>query len=124
MREVADMSDLEAKSYLIPMLAMARSMFHFEFCYSCIFGGQIRLLQILNQRPGKTIPMHEVDSFWAIHQEQTKPVLSLWTADQYLTYLFQNGLIERIDDALKLTTKGIEFVLWMTLYGRPLDRPW
>ena len=124
MREVADMSDLEAKSYLIPMLAMARSMFNFEFCYSCIFGGQIRLLQMLNQRPGKTIQMSEVYSYWTIHQEQVKPVLSLWTADQYLSYLFQNGLVERIDDALKLTVKGAEFVLWMTQYGRPLDKPW
>lgn len=124
MREVADMSDLEAKSYLIPMLAMARSMFNFEFCYSCIFGGQIRLLQMLNQRPGRAIAMNEVYSYWNIHQEQTKPVLNLWTADQYLSYLFQNGLVERMDDTLRLTTKGAEFVLWMTQYGRPLDRPW
>ena len=123
-KEVSEMTDSEAKTYLIPMLAMARSMFEFENCYSCIFGGQIRLLQIINQRPGKSLSMQEVYSYWTTHQEQTKPVLNLWTADQYLNYLIQKGLLFRGADAIQLTTKGTEFVLWLTHYGRPLDRPW
>lgn len=122
--EVADMSDAEAKSYLIPMLALSRSMWTFEFCYSNIFGGQIRLLHILNQRIGKSVSVQEINTFWAAHQEQTKPVLDLWTADQYLSYLIQNGLIEKQDELITLTRKGAEFILWLTHFGRPLDRPW
>jgi hypothetical protein len=124
LREVSDMSDTEAKSYLIPCLAMSRSMYVFEFCYSNIFGGQIRLLHILNQRIGKSVSTQEINYFWAAHQEQTKPVLDLWSADQYLSYLLQNGLIEKTEDLVKLTIKGAEFVLWLTHFGRPLDKPW
>jgi hypothetical protein len=122
--EVSGMTDSEAKTYLIPRLAMARSMYVFENCYSCIFGGQIRLLQIINQRPGKSLTMQEVYSFWLALQEQQKPVLNLWSGDQYLNYLIQNGLVLRGADAVELTTKGTEFVLWLTQYGRPLERPY
>jgi len=124
LHEVAEMSDTEAKSYLITMLAFCRAMWSFEFCYANIFGGQIRLLQMLNQRIGRSIHMQEVNTIWATHQEQVKPVLDLWSAEQYLSYLSQNGLVEISADTVKLTIKGAEFVLWLTHFGRPLEKPW
>lgn len=122
--EIAGMSDSQAKEYLIPMLAFTRAIWIFENCYSCIFGGQIRLLQALNQRYGRSMPMLEVTGYWLAHQEQLKPILNLWNADQYLQYLISNGLINRTIDSIQLTVKGGEFLLWLVNYSRPLDRPW
>lgn len=122
--ETAGMSDSQAKEYLIPMLAICRSLWTFENCYSCIFGGQIKLLQTLNQRHGRSMPMLEVNGYWITHQDQVKPILNLWTVDQYLQYLISNGLITRTIDSIQLTVKGGEFLLWLVNYSRPLDRPW
>lgn len=122
--EIAGMSESQAKEYLIPMLAISRSIWVFENCYSCIYGGQIRLLQMLNQRHGRSMPIFEVNSYWAAHQEQQRPVLNLWTVDQYLHYLIFNGLIIRTIESIQLTVKGNEFLLWLINYSRPLDRPW
>jgi hypothetical protein len=121
-REIQGMTDADAKSYLVPMLAISRAMWVFESCYANIYGGQIRLLLILNQRPGKAVSNVEVVNYWTSHQEQMKPYLNLWTADQYLNYLVQNGLVTKLVDSIALTTKGVEFVLWLTQYGRSLDR--
>ncbi|NWA41108.1 hypothetical protein HX871_18855 [Pseudomonas reactans] len=122
--EIAGMSDDEAKEYLIPMLAISRSLWVFENCYACIFGGQIRLLQMLNQQPGRSMSILGVNSYWLHHQAQVKPILDLWTSEQYLQYLTNNGLIARSIDSIQLTVKGAEFLLWLVNYSRPVDRPW
>ena len=121
--EIDGMADEKAKHYLAERLAFTRSLWIFENCYSCIFGGQIRLLQIINQRVGRTISLSEVNYYWISHQEQVKPTLNLWTAEGYLHYLVANGLVTKTPDSVTMTNKGSEFLLWLVNYGRPLDRP-
>lgn len=121
--EIAGMPDDKARGYLADSLALTRSLWVFENCYGCIFGGQIRLLQIMNQRPARTITFQEINYYWVAHQEQVKPTLDLWNAEGYLQYLVTNGLVVRTGETLTMTNKGAEFLLWLVHYGRPLDRP-
>ena len=122
--ETAGMSDAQAKEYLTSMLSFSRVTNMFENCYSMIFGGQLKLLQLLNQRPGWSISLSELNSIWASHQNQIKPLLDLWTTDQYLQYLINHGLIVRVADSIQMTTKGSEFLIWLVSYSRPLERPY
>ncbi|MNJ38261.1 hypothetical protein D3C77_331040 [compost metagenome] len=122
--EISGMDDGEAKEYLIPRLALSRTYWIFESIYAQIFGGQIKFLQILNQRPGKSISQAEIYSYWALHKEQVKPVLDSWSSEQYLLYLSQNGLVFQDAAGARLTNKGVEFLLWLTHLGKPQERPW
>lgn len=124
MLDISGLGDADAKNYLLNSLAFARCMLEFESCYSLIFGGQIRILQILNQRIGQVLSVQDGNMYWATHQAQHKPVLDLWSADQYLYYLTVRGLVIKEPNLIRLSTKGAEFVLWLTHFGRPLDKPW
>ncbi|MGQ7814623.1 hypothetical protein ACUTAH_02920 [Metapseudomonas furukawaii] len=122
--EVSDLSDPEAKDYLRKWLAFTRVMWDFENIYTNIFGGQIKYLQILNDRVGMGLSIEEARGIWEAHQTQQKPHLDNWTFEQYLNFLKVRTLIEEIDGRIHIHVRGKDFLLWMTQYSRTFDRAW
>lgn len=121
--EVAGKSESEALEYILPRYAIYRALFDFEECYSQIFGGQLKLLQIMNQRGLGGISLAELDNLWALHQAQTKPVFDEWNLAAYLNYIRFKGLVIDVGPNVILSIRGKEFVSWLTQYGKPLDKP-
>lgn len=101
-----------------------RMVYVFENIYSFIFGGQLSLLWMLNQLGDNGMSMTEVEREWLAYKERFKPSLDTWEIGPFLQFLYLNELAKERDGVLKVTTKGREFLVWMTKTGRPSVRPW
>ncbi|SIR97627.1 hypothetical protein [Pseudomonas putida] len=117
-------SDSDAVEMLIHDDASWRVLWCFENIYSYIFGGQIKLLEMLNQRAVVGVPLSEVKREWDAHKELNKPQLDQLDMDGYIEFLIVKELIVRSDADLKITITGKEFLIWMTRFGRSADRLW
>ena len=101
-----------------------RVLWYFENVYSYIFGGQIKLLELLNQRGAVGAPLDEIQREWEAHKELHKPQLDQLDMDGYIKFLLAKDLILKTDVDLKITPTGKEFLMWMTKFGRSSDRLW
>ena len=124
--ELATISNDERFEKMRLNLAFWRAMYFFENTYSIIFGGQIKLLKLLNERGDVGVGTVELDRLWADHQESLKPAIESWTLIGYLSFLFSRDLIviNESTKVISITTRGTEFMLWLTRFGRSEERPW
>lgn len=123
-KQVEGKDPAEVQQFLIRDNAGWRVLCYFENIYSNIFGGQIQLLQLLNQLAVTGLSMAEAGREWAAYKERFKPSLDEWDMDGFLAFLVAKDLIVKTDDSLQITPTGNEFLTWMTKYGRSTARPW
>ena len=106
----------EASSVLIHQLAVTQYLHWFERVYRIILGNQIHLLKLINEQSSKTIIKR-----WAVeyfgHIQNSFEDLSSWTSDDYLYFLFAEGLIIEEADGLLITVKGNDFLTTMARFG-------
>jgi hypothetical protein len=114
----------EVQQFLIRDNAGWRVLCYFENIYAYIFGGQIQLLQLLNQLGATGLSMAEVSREWAAYKDRFKPNLDEWDMDGFLAFLVAKDLIVKADDSIRITPTGNEFLTWMTKFGRSTARPW
>lgn len=123
-KEVDGKSDADAVQYLLANSAGWRVLCYFEGTYSYIYGGQIKLLQLLNTRGVIGVSLAETEREWEAHKERFKPAMDEWQMQPYLDFLVAKDLIVIVDEKLRITFTGNEFLTWMTKYGRSDDRLW
>ena len=114
----------DVQQFLIRDNAGWRVLCYFENIYAYIFGGQIQLLQLLNQLGVTGLSMADAGREWDAYKDRFKPNLDEWDLDGFLAFLVAKELIVKIDDSLRITPTGNEFLTWMTKYGRSTSRPW
>jgi len=122
--ELQGQTDAEAKEYLMHMYAYVRVNFEFENIYSNIFGGQIRLLSIMNQRFPGGMPVSEVVSYWPEHQATWRPTFDSWTPERYMSFLYARLLCVNQGENVVITNKGREFLVWIVRCGRESNKIW
>ncbi|VVO20333.1 hypothetical protein PS712_04182 [Pseudomonas fluorescens] len=123
-KDIEGKSDADALQHLIGDDAGWRVLWYFETIYSYIYGGQIRLLQLLNQRGTMGMTLAEVEAEWEEHKSRNKPTMDKWEMQPYLDFLKSRELILLEGDTLKITFTGNEFLTWMAKYGRSDNRLW
>lgn len=100
-------------------------MWYFENIYSAIFGGQIQLLQLLNERSPGGLPNDLIQREWSEYIERFKPNLDTWELSNFLGFLQVKDLIVQDEGGVKITEYGREFLVWLTKQGRATAaRPW
>lgn len=122
--EVAGKNQDEQLKYLIGVDAGWRVLWLFENTYSYILGGQIQLLQLLNERRITGLSNSEAEVEWAAYKERFKPHLDEWQPEPFISFLIARELIVQGDGVLNIAPRGSEFLVWMTKYGRSPSRPW
>jgi hypothetical protein len=104
---------------LIRHLATARVLLVAERIYRTIFGSQIFLLKLLNEAPGKTLPVERVKAHFDAVKEAFPKVFEGWKIDTYLNFLISWELIRRDGDTYAITEYGSEFLTWMVAMALP-----
>ena len=122
--EILNKAPQEQIQYLVATDAGWRVLWLFENTYSFIFGGQIQLLQLLNQRGAAGLPSAEALQEWNAYKERFKPNLDEWQMKPFIDFLVGRELVTRTDDALFIAPRGNEFLTWMVKNGRSSNRPW
>lgn len=122
--EIGGLGPDEKVVYLKERLAFIRVLFDFETIYGSIYGGQLELLNYLNQRPLGFVSRQEVEGLWNAHRAKFNGQLDHWTFEGYLNYLPVNNLLSSGPVGYSITVKGKEFLIWMIQMGRPFQKPW
>lgn len=123
-KQVEGKDQAEALQFLVGDDAGWRVLSYFENIYSYIFGGQIQLLQLLNQRGTFGLPLVEAEREWEAYKERFKPNLDELEMDTFLGFLITKELIIKTEGAIIITLTGNEFLQWMAKFGRSTNRPW
>lgn len=122
--EILNKTQAEQIQYLVVTDANWRVLWLFENTYAVIFGGQIQLLQLLNQRGVAGLPIAEATREWEAYKERFKPSLNEWEMEPFINFLVVRELITRTNEALYIAPRGNEFLTWMVKNGRAPNRPW
>lgn len=122
--EIAGKELSEQLKYLVCTDAGWRVLLLFENTYSYIFGGQIQLLQLLNERRFTGLSNSDAEAEWAAYKERFKPYLDEWQPEPFINFLIARELIYKTDSALGISPRGSEFLVWMAKSGRSSSRPW
>jgi hypothetical protein len=123
-KQIEGKSDQDALSFLLSDDVGWRVLWYFENIYSFIFGGQIKFLELLNQRGVTGVSLAEAKREWEVHKENNKPHMDEWEMQPYLNFLIVKELIVIDDEEIKITITGKEFLIWMTKNGRSPNRLW
>ncbi|MHC8334578.1 hypothetical protein [Pseudomonas sp. LB3P25] len=123
-KQIEDKDQAEALQFLVGDDAGWRVLSYFENIYSYIFGGQIQLLQLLNQRGTFGLSFVEAEREWEAYKDRFKPNLDELEMDTFLGFLITKELIIKTETAIIITLTGNEFLQWMTKFGRSTYRPW
>lgn len=112
--------------YLVEHLAFSRVWSDYESTYSVAFGGQLSLLNLLNQEYGSGMPDQVLSELWVSYQSQHKPTFDAWNKEQYVWMLQSRGYIafNQANRSYYLTIKGREFLGWISSVGKTLSKPW
>lgn len=116
-------AESDAARVLIKHLAQTQIELSFEWAYGSIYGTQIVLLKKLNEVVGKGQPPEFVSAYLASVKERYPNQFKDWDLERYLTFLRNHLLITIKDGNYHITVKGVDFLLWLTRYGRSEDRP-
>lgn len=84
---------------------------NFEKIYDIIYGSQIRLLQRLNY--SKTETKDELKFYYEIAVKNNPEGYKKYTYDNYLNFLYQNGLINIVNDNITITDAGKDFLRYI-----------
>lgn len=122
--ELEKLSEADKKiSFLRAYLSYWRAMYIFENFYSTIFGGQIKILQFLNNFGSAGCSKEQVRNLWDARVEANKPLMEAWQFETYLKFIFDHALAEVKGESLVITDLGREFLMWMTKYGKLDNKP-
>ena len=103
---------------LIKYLAASKALTEFERIHAVILGSQIRLLKDLNEIRGQGRTEEYLQKYWEGVKAAFPEVLGAWDLKKYLGLLVDSGLIIMQDKIYHITPLGIEFLTWMSRYGR------
>jgi len=101
---------------LIRHLAAAQVINWFEKNYNTIFGSQIALLRKLHGTE-EGIEFEDIDKYFADVKIENPEIYKTWNSEQYLTYLRSSGFVEEIEQKLKITKIGSEFLKLLSASG-------
>jgi len=90
---------------------------NFDIIYEDIFGSQIRILQHLNG-----FPTENADSLIRFYEEKLSG--SGYSYESYLEYLFRINLITKDGDNIVITILGADFLKFLVLTNKRLDKPY
>ena len=116
-------TNVDTVKVLIRHLAATQLALDFEQIYNLIFGGQIFLLKKLNEVTALGIEEVWIGGHFSNIQKMFPDNFNTWTLDQYLSFLINRRLIIKRNDSYLITTRGVEFLVWMTKTGRSERRP-
>ncbi len=102
----------EATKVLLRHLAGTQLILIFERIHSAIFGSQISLLRRISSHLDG-MPEDEVSQYF-IKVKHQFPDLNNWSIEDYLLYLFNNGLLSKLNNNIFITNLGIEYLTWIT----------
>ncbi|WP_152031552.1 hypothetical protein [Pseudomonas putida] len=123
-REMEGIAETERAEYLRRDSIGWRVVCYFENTYSQIFGGQIQLLKLLNERGDTGLSMEDVSREWDGYKERFKPNLDGWALEPFLGFLSARHLVNNDGVKLTITPIGREFIVWMAKFGRSEQRMW
>lgn len=123
-KKLEEINDQERFNYLLSDDVRWRVLWYFENIYSFIFGGQIRFLELLNQRGMTGVSSSEAKQKWEEYKEINKPHMDDWEMQPYLNFLIVKELIVVEGEWFKITTTGNEFLVWMAKNGRSSNLLW
>lgn len=122
--EIELIPDDDKVRYLLDHLSYCRVWGDFESTYSIALGGQLNLLNEISLNYANGMPMAVVERLWHDHQEKLKPIFDQWTIDQYTWLLKSRYLLLENNGLLAISTKGREFLAYLSAVGKSLDKPW
>ena len=105
------MTENDKSDYLIHELAISRLISHFTRIHSVIFGSQIRVLQILNERSKLTI--NEVRAFFEDAKSSDPAFYGDYKLEEWLEFLRQVHLIYVENREVKITAIGFDFLQFL-----------
>lgn len=110
--------DNDTSKILIRYLAVTQLALDYEQIYTSIFGGQIRLLRLLNEVAGRGVDYDIVKTYYENEQATHSEILSEWTLEQYLEFPINRTLITIQDNNYHITRKGQDFLIWLVKTNR------
>ncbi|WP_143518891.1 hypothetical protein [Pseudomonas fragi] len=123
-KQLEEKNDQDKFKFLLSDDVRWRVLWYFENIYSFIFGGQIRFLELLNQRGMNGVSLSEAQQKWEEYKEINKPHMDDWEMQPYLDFLIVKELIVVEGEGFKITITGNEFLVWMAKNGRSSNRLW
>lgn len=117
-----DLNDLNIKEskqieILIKALASTQGTLYYESIHSVIWGSQLSLLHHLNTT-SKGSSLEVLKVFYDGGAARDPNLYHNYSFEQYLEYLAANNLIEKRDNRYLITQPGIDYLGYLTLYGR------
>ncbi len=112
---------VEAVPVLIRYLAATRIALVFEFTYGLIFGSQLNLLHYLNTQP-EGQPVDAVRPFYVSASTQYPETYNTFPFETWLGFLRDNVLVREDGARLRITTRGREFLAYLTQRGYPVSK--
>lgn len=102
---------------LIKSLASTQGTLYYESIHSIIWGSQLSLLRYLNSTSeGSSLEVLKV--FYDGGAARAPDVYANYSFEQYLEYLTASNLMEKYDNRYLITQFGIDYLGYLTLYGR------
>jgi hypothetical protein len=108
---------------LVAHLAVTQLLLSFEQIHRQIFGSQIFLLKKLNEVALHGRPFSYLNDHFVHVKNLYTDVFNEWSVDQYLQFLFVNSLILRNDNQIRITDKGVEYLIWIYRNGIQDNKP-
>jgi hypothetical protein len=105
---------------LVRQLAASQVIAWFEKTYYDIFGSQIALLQLASLKDKVTD--EEISKIFEKVKHENPEALGSWSTEQYLEYLIQSKLIEKVDKGFAITVRGNEFIKILTGSGYSAEK--
>jgi hypothetical protein len=112
--------DGQTNQILVRQLAASQVIAWFEKTYYNIFGSQIALLQLASLKDNVTDD--EISKIFEKAKNKSPDDLESWSTDQYLEYLIQSQLIEKIENGFANTKRGNEFIKILTGSGYTAEK--
>lgn len=110
----------ERERILIRLLAAVAIVSGFERTYSLIWGSQLGVLQFLN--PAGVVATELLRPWYNLGTAMEQDLYRDYTFDQWLSFLQQSLLINRIDDTVEITLEGREFLKYVIHQGYTLSK--
>lgn len=98
----------QTNEVLLRQLAASQVIAWFEKTYYNIFGSQIALLQLASLE--EAVSESKTMEIFANAKQKNPDALGNWSFEQYIEYLLNTQLIEKLDGEFKLSGRGSEFL--------------
>ncbi len=119
---VKDVNENDKVDILIRNLAQARLEAGFGIVYAVIFGSQISGLIELAAR--RKVSAQEAFEFYKPYAEEYPEVYTEYGFSGWRGFLINRGLIEAVDDDIRITDIGDDFLKWLRATGLGQNKPY